>query len=1123
MKLFKKIFLFSLVFVLAFVLIGCDRNGEGEDNKELADQLEALQGRLDELEALLNSSGSQAELEALRTELQGEIALLKSLLNSSEADNAELAEKIEKLEAELDELSSMSPDSYFEKFLVKNQLFKTLSFEWTDFDKGFDPDDAKEHPAWEIPYWEFEVGESVPVHTKMEVEAEYELGGAVLNFEKEFKNNEYLGFDYYWFNTGARNKGLELDKKDGTLSFKLPGWYAFGIYSLEFLPDGPDGEDIALALEKYYEFLEQTLYLEYSKLGLPAGSEKQLVAHGADSSGTLEWASSKPEFATVDANGKVTAVAAGATDITVKLAGTELVAKVAVTVLAADAKPTEARNYPAGYEGNYQFVYVLVTPGPQILTSDEEAELELKVGATDQLQVNDSDKYTVVSYASADESVFTVSAAGLVTAVAVGKSYVVAVVKDDKDVEKEVTLPVTVYQNPVGELAGGEEGAFINLKDSPLEQKASILAHMERYLINRGASIPVYNNSGISIYSERVNFLADEYVAEMGYGPTKVPMTTGTATGVGNDLAYRMWTSANPATLNHLAYADSIESDFLSLLEGGMFSFEWERDENGKGVGWDVKPEMAARLAYPVELVEDEYVELESWNGITAVTQWKFDLRQDLKWQNGDPLNANDFMFTYKEAINGANAYRRANLFTGGSLPIKGAKAYYDATISGTGDWSSVGIKQVDDYSFVIEFANNVNQWDVIYNLGSFVFAPVHAATYNINKTTYGTSMDRFMASGPYKLSYWEKDKEYRFTKNENYFAWNAAEETLEVDRPLFENFSFTIVKDSNAALQLFKEGLLDVTSVPASSYDEFKTWPNQKFVPGRTSFRLSVNRLTQAELDAKFGKGAWEAKPILQEDDFMWALYFGMDREGIQAITKTSQPWASYFTNAYSLVSSTEEGTSIETYRITEWGKKVYTGIYEGDFDLAEESLGYNQELAKLFFVSALDSMFAKEAMVLGTEANPTKIRVEIAHFDGVTGEATYAYVVQKYNELFNNTEKYGKKVIVDMYSAPQPDMDVYYAKQMTGQYDLAQAGISGGALDPVGFLETFCDDNRSGLLLSLGFDTHNPNILIDLDLDGDGVLDGAKWWSFDALYSAFNGSTFIKEGREATPPKED
>ena len=150
--------------------------------------------------------------------------------------------------------------------------------------------------------------------------------------------------------------------------------------------------------------------------------------------------------------------------------------------------------------------------------------------------------------------------------------------------------------------------------------------------------------------------------------------------------------------------------------------------------------------------------------------------------------------------------------------------------------------------------------------------------------------------------------------------------------------------------------------------------------------------------------------------------------------------------------------------------------------------------------------------------------VEIEIAAFDGTTQEAVYAYVEQTYNDLFNSEEvkeAYPNVTFKATY-VPQPGMDVYYVKQMTGQFDLALAGISGGVMEPAGFMECFCDDNRSGLLLSLGFDSHNANILIDLDVDGDGTNDGAKYWSFDALYSALMGKTFVKEGMEAEAPAE-
>lgn len=753
------------------------------------------------------------------------------------------------------------------------------------------------------------------------------------------------------------------------------------------------------------------------------------------------------------------------------------------------------------------------------LGEDFTATVELGAAMTGQVFV--SEGFTVQSYQSSDVAVATVSETGLVTAVAPGKATISVVVKNNNNEEDVRTryISVTVLEKrEASELAGGAEGMNINLKYAPLETQTKILAYLERTLINAGASIPVLNDSGLVIYTERVNFIADEYVANMGYGPTAVAPSTGKGAGTKEDPAYRMYTSADPSTLNHLNYADSVESDFLTLLLGQLIAFDWKLDENGKGVGFEIKPEMLSVLPYAVDA---ENQKVEGFNGLDAYTTWKFDLRKDLKWENGDALNANDFMYTFKLVLDPKLNMKRANYFYAGSAPIKGAKEYFTGA---TSDWESVGIKKVDDYSFTITFAQALKEWDVCYNYSGFLMTPVHQATWEANlgpdgTPRYGSSKESFMASGLYKLSYWEKGKEYRFAKNENYFVWNEKAENVEVLKPGYENMSYTIVKDANAALELFKAGLLDVTSVPASAYDDFKDWPNQKFVPGSTSFRLTTNRLTQAELDDQFGVGAWEAKPIMQEDDFMWALFFATDRKGVQQISKTLTGWDSYFTNAYSIVTPTKEGVDSVTYRESEWGKKVYTGIDELDYDLLHEDLGYAPALAEQYYIDALRSMVEKGVF------NPSEkyeVCIEVATFDGATYEAMFTYVVDNYNKIFNSekVKEAFPNVTFRCEYAPQPGMDVYYAKQMAGRFDLALAGISGGTLEPAGFMECFCDDNRSGLFLSVGFDSHSANILIDLDLDGDGELDGAKYWSFAALYSALMGDVFVQNGVEAEAP---
>ena len=45
-------------------------------------------------------------------------------------------------------------------------------------------------------------------------------------------------------------------------------------------------------------------------------------------------------------------------------------------------------------------------------------------------------------------------------------------------------------------------------------------------------------------------------------------------------------------------------------------------------------------MPYPVDENGDAIAD---FSGLNEYTTWKFDLRHDLKWENGDKMDANDF------------------------------------------------------------------------------------------------------------------------------------------------------------------------------------------------------------------------------------------------------------------------------------------------------------------------------------------------------------------------------------------------------------------------------------------------------------------------------------------------
>lgn len=835
----------------------------------------------------------------------------------------------------------------------------------------------------------------------------------------------------------------------------------------------------------------------------PANADQQVTWVSVD-----EYDGSMQHVVSVDAFGRFEAKSAGVTIIrAVSVANDEILAELEVEVKAHVELAGEIEGLPT-----------------------ETTELELTINDPDNLQ-------TTATWKTSNPAVATVNENGVVTRVAPGKAVITAEVKalKGRDV-KTATFPINVLTNlTADQLAGGADGMTVSFKYADSAVKAEILAAMERWLINKGASIPFMNNAGAAVYSDRVTLPTDAFVPLMGWGALYGELTQNDpATGT----PYRNFTTADPKTLNHLQYADSVESDIMTLTELSLFSIEFNEEFNG----YVMVANAASKLAEPVEWDEEleEWVVIEDFDVQADTAQaWKITIREDLNWVKTDgtvkrAITLEDFMYSYRMALDPVQANRRANLFYSSSgIPIKGAAAYFNqrvnpedeknipATGNATGDYATVPYSEVGihpiaaDNAFVVELTTGYQQWDIHYNMGSFVFAPVFPELFEAGfdaarKTTnYGSAVDKYMSSGAYILTYWENQKEIRYVKN-THFVENDGVQPYTPNR-----ITTAIVRDANAAIELFENGDLDVVTIPATHFDQYKNHEGLKKSPGATAFRFSVNRLTQAEQDVLFGVGSWETKPILQENDFMWALYFGINRAHIATeIGKTTAPEQFYFTQAYVV-----DPLSGQAYRDTAEGSAVATGIFEGDINLGTSTLGYNAALARNYYVKALDSMIEKGVITEGTSRKPVVIQIELANFDSVTQKNINEYIVQSLEENFNGQTKY-PNIRLDMVSAPQPGMDVYYEKQMKGRYDLAIAGISGGLLDPVGLLETFIDDNRSGLMLSLGLDTHSPSILLNLDIDGDGTRDGAKYWSFDALYVASAGEAFIKMGVEAIAP---
>lgn len=163
---------------------------------------------------------------------------------------------------------------------------------------------------------------------------------------------------------------------------------------------------------------------------------------------------------------------------------------------------------------------------------------------------------------------------------------------------------------------------------------------------------------------------------------------------------------------------------------------------------WDENNELVPRLAEEYSVSDDG-------------TTFTFKLRDDLKWSDGEPLTADDLVFTYNVVANPASGAATA--------PNYAAVAGVKELAEGTAD-SASGFSAPDDQTFVVEASEpNVGLLTII---GTTLVIPEHVLgdvpIDKIAKNEYFSSPTA--TSGPFKFASYKTDQYVELDANENYY-----------------------------------------------------------------------------------------------------------------------------------------------------------------------------------------------------------------------------------------------------------------------------------------------------------------------------------------------------------------
>ena len=251
---------------------------------------------------------------------------------------------------------------------------------------------------------------------------------------------------------------------------------------------------------------------------------------------------------------------------------------------------------------------------------------------------------------------------------------------------------------------------------------------------------------------------------------------------------------------------------------------------------------------------------------------WQIKLKKDLKWENGEPINADTFMYSWKQTLDPKLVLGKASGVASNHIKVLNATAYYGQGKEGATPvaWEDVGFKKIDEYTLQITCDAQATKVDVMRHFCSRATTPIYQPLWEQclsadgATTTYGSTQDKIISCGPFKITNWQIGAVREFVKNENY---------ARADLVKLDGVKVTVVEDSGTAMQLFEKGEVHMLSMNTAALDKYGDDPRIMYNPARVVYNIEFNtRSTE--------------KPIINNEKFRKALYFATNREEMAKLT---------------------------------------------------------------------------------------------------------------------------------------------------------------------------------------------------------------------------------------------
>ena len=209
-----------------------------------------------------------------------------------------------------------------------------------------------------------------------------------------------------------------------------------------------------------------------------------------------------------------------------------------------------------------------------------------------------------------------------------------------------------------------------------------------------------------------------------------------------------------------------------------------------------------------------------------------YKLRKDVKWTNGDPVTAHDFVYAWQRIFRKKGSYY---MFADGIASIEGAQELSDKIDAGEeltdDDLNSMGVKAIDDYTLEVKTTVRVSFFDELMAFPCFF--PINEKFAEKQENKYGKNAKTILGNGAFTMTNWEPGSVVEFEKNESYYDQKHVK---------LNKLVMKLVQEPKVAAQAFEAGETDYAPINSDLVDKYKDDEAFKQVYDGFLFYISVN-----------------------------------------------------------------------------------------------------------------------------------------------------------------------------------------------------------------------------------------------------------------------------------------